>query len=114
MRALYWLMLAVPLAVICTRLSPPAAAQAPTSRMHRKACDSGDARGCAALGFRYAKGEGVTQDVKQAVALYRKSCDLGSARGCFILGMMYTNATTARRYFNKACDMGSKEACDRL
>ncbi|MBM4120961.1 MAG: sel1 repeat family protein, partial [Nitrospira sp.] len=41
---------------------------------YRKACDGGDAWGCANLGLMYKKGTGVKQDFFQAGEVFRKAC----------------------------------------
>ena len=58
-------------------------------RAYQQACDSGDMMGCTNLGYLYATGEGVTQDVARAASLFREACDGENMLGCGDLGMMY-------------------------
>lgn len=55
-----------------------------------RACDGGDALGCATLGALYSQGQGVTQDDARAASLYSRACDGGDAMGCRNLGGLYT------------------------
>lgn len=48
----------------------------------QKACDGGDAAGCALLGVRYEEGEGVKQNKSKAKELYGKACDMKLQLGC--------------------------------
>ena len=43
----------------------------------KKACDSGEVRGCLGLGILYQKGQGVKQDYQKAAQFYQKACDGG-------------------------------------
>ena len=52
------------------------------AELSKKACDSGEARGCLGLGFLYDKGQGVKQNFSTAKQYYGKACDLGLQLGC--------------------------------
>ena len=61
---------------------------APISEV-QKAAEQSDAKAQVLLGARYADGEGVMQDDKQAVAWYRKAAEQGLAEAQLVLGVMY-------------------------
>ena len=89
------------------------------AELSKKACDSGEARGCLGLGFLYQNGQGVKQNYQKAAELFQKACDGGEARGCFGLGFLYQNGqgvgqnfSTAKQYYGKACDLGLQFGCD--
>ena len=48
----------------------------------QKACDSGEASGCWALGYLYKNGEGIKQNFSTAKQYFGKACDLGDQLGC--------------------------------
>ena len=52
------------------------------AELSKKACDSGEARGCSNLGFLYQDGQGVRQNFSTAKQYYGKACDLGLQLGC--------------------------------
>ena len=52
------------------------------AKLWQKACDGGEALGCASLGALYAIGQGVRQDFSTAKQHYGKACDLGLQLGC--------------------------------
>ena len=87
--------------------------------LFKKACDSGEAKGCNNLGVLYEDGQGVKQDYQKAAQLYQKACDSGEANGCYNLGVSYNNGRgvkqdffTAKQYYGKACDLGLQLGCD--
>jgi TPR repeat protein len=47
-----------------------------------RACDGGNAAGCANLGWAHLLGRGVPRDRSRALELLRKGCEGGSAWGC--------------------------------
>ena len=51
------------------------------AELWQKACDSGEAWGCAILGVLYQNGQGVKQNYQKAAQLYQKACDSGDALG---------------------------------
>jgi len=65
------------------------------------------------LGYMYAEGQGVAQDLAQAVAWYRKAADQGDAPAQFSLGDMLAKGrgapldnTQAASWYRKAADQG--------
>ena len=58
----------------------------------KKACDSGNMRGCFNLGIMYDNGNGVEKNEQKAVELYKKACDGGNMDGCRNLVVMYEKA----------------------
>ncbi len=81
-------------------------------------CDKGTAFVCSSLGRMYYTGQGVKQDVFQAVDLFRKACDGEDAFGCISLGTMYAEGqgvkqsdTDALTYYGKACDLRDEFGC---
>ena len=87
----------------------------------KKACDSGNMRGCHNLGVMYTNGDGVEKDFGKAVQLFKKACDGGEVRGCYNLGVMYAdgdgvekNEQKAAELYKKACDGGDLDGCRNL
>jgi beta-lactamase hcpA (cysteine-rich 28 kDaprotein) len=52
------------------------------AQLYQKACDGGEAFGCAILGTSYKNGQGVKQNFSTAKQYYGKACDLGLQLGC--------------------------------
>ena len=52
------------------------------AQLYQKACDGGEAFGCAILGTSYKNGQGVRQNFSTAKQHYDKACDLGLKLGC--------------------------------
>ena len=52
------------------------------AQLCQKACDGGEAGGCAILGVSYQNGQGVKQNFSTAKQYYGKACDLGLQLGC--------------------------------
>ena len=77
----------------------------------KKACDSGNMRGCHNLGVMYTNGDGVKKDFGKAVQLFKKACDGGNMLGCTNLGSMYANGDGVEKDFSKAAEL-FKKACD--
>ncbi len=71
-------------------------------RLLAKACNVGEARGCAGLGWMYDNGTGVDQDKDKAAVLYRQACDDGNALGCNNLGIVYEKGIGVDQDFDKA------------
>jgi serine/threonine protein kinase/TPR repeat protein len=91
------------------------------AKFFSKACDAGDANGCAALGMVYEGGSGVSKDYLHAATLYSKACDAGDSAGCAWLGdMYYAGRAVAQDYpraaalYTKACDAGNANGCSWL
>lgn len=55
----------------------------------RRACDAGDAYGCALVGFHYQDGLGTEWSPARAVATYEQACKAGAGVACFNLAGMY-------------------------
>ena len=66
---------------------------------NKKACDSGDARGCGNLGLQYMAGKGVRKNLTKAKMLLEKSCNKNEFNGCAILGFMYMGAEGQTRIY---------------
>ena len=69
------------------------------------------------LGFMYSKGNGVTQDYKQAVKWFRKAAEQGDKQSQFYLGNMYGDGqgvtqdyVLAHMWWNIAASSGDKDA----
>ena len=83
-----------------------------------KACNLDVGLGCSNLGFLYAEGKGVRQDISKAVQYCEKGCSLKEGFACNSLGELYEdgigikNKTTAKEYYGKACDLGDQQGCD--
>ena len=60
-------------------------------KWHRLAADQGHAGAQSSLGFSYSQGEGVPQDVVEAMRWYRLAADKGDAAAQSSLGSMYLN-----------------------
>ena len=60
-------------------------------RLLRPLAEQGNAYAQFSLGVMYAKGQGVTQDYKEAMEWYRRSADQGFAIAQSNLGVMYAN-----------------------
>ena len=60
-----------------------------TVREWKPIAEQGDAKAQFNLGVMYAKGQGVTQDYKEAEKWYRKAAEQGYADAQYNLGLMY-------------------------
>jgi len=88
----------------------------------KKACDTGNALGCEALGTAYYLGiGGLGKEPKRAEDLFDRSCKSGFPEACSDLARCYESGTCAtldvskaHELFEKACAMGSLYACKRL
>jgi TPR repeat protein len=69
-------------------------------KWYRKAADQKLPKAQYSLGFCYANGTGVEQDVEQAVKWYRKAADQGNADAQCNLGVCYDNGTKAANWGN--------------
>jgi TPR repeat protein len=68
----------------------------------------------------YEEGQGVAQDVMQAVRFYRGACEAEDGEACYRLGVMYRDGigVTRQTYqavalFRRACRLGQTAACER-
>ena len=87
----------------------------------KKACDSGNMRGCFNLGIMYEEGNGVEKDFSKAAELFKKACNGGDMLGCSNLGSMYADGKgvekdlgKAAELFKKACNSGEMLGCRNL
>jgi len=86
------------------------------------AAKSGDADSQFNLGWRYRKGDGVTQDDREAAYWYLKAANQGHPMALNNLGMFYMNGLgdcgpdmdEAYRYYKAAADKGHKLAMNNL
>jgi uncharacterized protein len=67
--------------------------------------------------YAYANGEGVLNDLAEAVKWYRKAADQGFAPSQYTLGLFYRNGTgvpqnnpEAVKWYRKAADQGYRDA----
>jgi len=79
--------------------------------------EAGDVSAQSALGVMYAKGEGASQDYKQAVKWFTKAAEQGDAKSQYNLGVMYDQGQgvpqdykQAVKWFTKAAEQGVAEA----
>lgn len=82
------------------------------SRQYKVACDGGDPRGCADLGYLYDSGLGVAQSDAIAFGYYDKGCDGNQAFACANTGVFYESGRSvakdhARAFglYQKGCDL---------
>jgi len=80
------------------------------AQIWQKACEAGEARGCARLGFLYQSGKGVEQDDAKAAKFYEKACEGGFGTSCAELGDMLFYGRSVKKdvphaleLFEKAC-----------
>jgi TPR repeat protein len=64
---------------------------------YARACEHGDAKGCAQSGDVLLSGRLVSEDVVKGAALIAKSCDLGLASGCASWGQILERGRQASR-----------------
>jgi len=83
----------------------------------RKAAEQNDARAQAALGVRYAKGQGVAKNKAEAVKWYRKAAEQNVADAQYNLGVCYANGqgvteddAEAVKWFRKAAEQNLADA----
>lgn len=94
------------------------------SRMLKVACDEGDGRSCARLGFLHIKGYDVRMDYEAALMLYRKACDANMLDSCVAAGDLYQiryehgstsqNHRDAFKLYARACRARDIRGCSRL
>ena len=87
----------------------------------RKKAEAGDAAAQTNLGIKYAKGEGVPQDSKEAVKWLRKAAEQGDARAQYGLGLSYElgrgvlkDSVSAYAWFSLAAYNGSEHGAQDL
>lgn len=83
----------------------------------RKAATEGDAKAQFGLGFRYARGIGVTRDDVEAFKWYQRAADQGFPMAQFNLGVFYAESrgvdnddNQAVEWYQKAADQGVPQA----
>ena len=90
-----------------------------------RACDGGDAGGCAVLGLCFADGLGVARDLERANQLFRSACERAegesAAGGCYYLARSYLDGrgvaadpAAAVPLLETACEHDWGEACTAL
>ena len=87
------------------------------AQIWQKACETGETRGCARLGFLYQSGKGVEQDDAKAAKFYEKACDAGELSGCDSLASFHQNSgehAKAAAVFERACEKGFGLSCYNL
>ena len=74
--------------------------------------EKGDARSQVVLGLLYSIGQGVPQDIDQAVSWYRKSAETGDSYAQYCLGDYYAtrDAAEAVAWFRKSAEQGNVSA----
>ncbi len=90
-------------------------------REWRPLAEQGDADAQYNLGVMYDKGDGVTQNHKEAVKWYRKSADQGNASAQYNLALMYENGKgvtqdykEAVKWYRKSAEQGNANAQNNL
>lgn len=86
-----------------------------------RACKYGDAVACAQAGQLAVKGDGIAQDVTQALTLFQRACDKEVSVGCYFLAQLYARGTgtsknmvRAAELFQRDCTHGGAESCHSL
>jgi hypothetical protein len=81
------------------------------AKVCRVSAEHGDAQAQYKLGYMYSHGQGVPQDLSEAVRWYKKSADQGNAMGESAIGTMYVkgrgidqNYNEALKWYRKAVD----------
>ncbi|WP_148803698.1 tetratricopeptide repeat protein [Campylobacter concisus] len=82
--------------------------------LYQKACDGGNANGCAGLGEMFFR----EQNYAKAFELYQKACDDEDGYGCGRLASLYykglgieKDKSKAKELNKKACDLGNQFSC---
>ena len=82
-----------------------------------KACNGGEIIACTGYGAILYAGDGMKQDLAQALSYERKACDGGLMAGCIYVGFFYQNgigapidAVQAADFYRKSCDGDSRRA----
>lgn len=87
--------------------------------LYKKACDDGNADGCAGLGIELVWNQlGQKLDVAGGAAMLAAACRSGSMRGCNALGSateegkgVPKSEEQARELYQRACDGGERRGC---
>ena len=103
---------------LCAAAALAAGAQTPAidAALMAKA-SGGDAAAQVAVGERYAAGQGIAQDLKQAAGWYRKAAEAGNAAGEVRLAELYRDgrgverdAAQAAEWYRRAAEQGDAGA----
>ena len=88
---------------------------------NQASAEKGDVEAQTRLGLRFAKGDGVPKNLKEAAKWFRKAADQGFARAQNDLGVMYDNGegvpmdhSEALKWFKCAADQGMAQAQNNL
>ena len=91
------------------------------ARLHRAACEGGEAWGCGMWGRELADGLGVPADLERAKRVLAKACEELGSFSCRVLGEMLADGrfgegheAAARGAVARACETGDDAACDLL
>ncbi len=92
------------------------------SRYLSAACETGDGKSCANLGYLNEKGLGMAMDPGEAKELYEIGCESSYPRGCTNLGVLYhrglgveeESVAVAADYFRLGCESGDARGCTNL
>jgi TPR repeat protein len=83
--------------------------------------DETDPDGCTRLGYLYAHGTGVAQDVARGAALYKLGCDRNDGGGCNELGLLTLDGNgapkdpkAAAQLFARSCKLEDAGGCGNL
>jgi len=91
---------------------------AESAALFDKACDGGDAAGCAEATGRYLCGAGVARDLHKAGDRAMRACERGRLGSCATAGILVSmgDATPAeiQRALRKGCDGGDVGSCNNL
>jgi TPR repeat protein len=107
----------------CYRLGMVESARDPAGAVarFRRACELGDADGCASLAVAYIDGDAIEPDRETAVHLAQYACQEGSAAACTLAGQIFTigfgvqaDEKLAGTYFEYACRLGDVHGCEIL
>lgn len=82
------------------------------------ACNHGDAKACAVLGYRYCLAEGAPIDVERGRNLLMQACEAGYPKSCGEVAAiyatkpeLYADGEQERVLWRRACDGGDVHAC---
>ena len=87
----------------------------------KAAADQGHAAAQLFIGFCYAKGDGVPQDLEEAAKWFKLSAEQGVAHAQYVLGLSYKyaqgvpqNRAEAAKWLKKAAEQGYEDAAEEL
>lgn len=82
-----------------------------------RACEGGDARACADVGFQHASGDGAAKDLDAADRYLQRSCDHRYAAACAILAKERAGRgrkAEAVTFAQRGCEMANADACEMI